>query len=555
MNPATTFYCPTCDSEDCRCDVVRMINFQGGGRVPEHENPADTIDTIDTTPSNGLSVDTVDSVGRMTCLPLRRYGTVPSFPSDALPPWLGDYVRSLSQFAQVPVDLPAVFALSTVSALIARRVVVQVKPGWNEPTNLFSAAVMESGEKKSPMHRRVTQPLRDLEAELLEKAAPDVYRARTDREIAKAQAAQALAEAGKAKEVDRLEKEEAAREAAVRAEEVEVPALPRLIADDVTPEALVSLLAEQKGRMAVIAPEGTLFEVLKGRYSKDSNVEAVLKAHAGDEIRVDRKGRAPERVEDPALTIALAIQPEVLAGLGTRPELRGKGFLARWAWSMPESFVGFRNVDPEPLSEDVERVYSAKMKALGHALQGSDRVPISFSPEATGIFRTWRQEIEQELRPGARLDHLRDWGNKLAGLTARIAGALHFAEHGQPGLSLRITGETTTQAIRIGRYFMAHAERVFDFMGADPDIGKALHVLRWIETKRLGEFTKRDAHRALEGTFRKVADLEPALELLTAYAWIEEVPTAHSGVGRKPSPRYRVNTPTEPTISTQRKPL
>ena len=41
-----------------------------------------------------------------------------------------------------------------------------------------------------------------------------------------------------------------------------------------------------------------------------------LRGHAGDTIRVDRVGREPVLVEDPALTLALTVQPEVLRQLG-----------------------------------------------------------------------------------------------------------------------------------------------------------------------------------------------------------------------------------------------
>lgn len=41
----------------------------------------------------------------------------------------------------------------------------------------------------------------------------------------------------------------------------------RLIADDVTPEALTSLLSENKGILTIISTEGGLFDTLAGRYS------------------------------------------------------------------------------------------------------------------------------------------------------------------------------------------------------------------------------------------------------------------------------------------------
>ena len=40
--------------------------------------------------------------------------------------------------------------------------------------------------------------------------------------------------------------------------------MPRLVADDITPEAAASLLAEQGGRLAVLSAEGGIFTTLAG---------------------------------------------------------------------------------------------------------------------------------------------------------------------------------------------------------------------------------------------------------------------------------------------------
>jgi hypothetical protein len=55
--------------------------------------------------------------------------------------------------------------------------------------------------------------------------------------------------------------------AAQIADGIEVPPVPRLLADDITPEAAASLLAEQGGRLAIISAEGGIFDIIAGRYS------------------------------------------------------------------------------------------------------------------------------------------------------------------------------------------------------------------------------------------------------------------------------------------------
>ena len=86
----------------------------------------------------------------------------------------------------------------------------------------------------------------------------------------------------------------------MNADEINVPEIPRIVADDATPEAATSLLAEQGGRLAIISAEGGIFDIIAGRYSGAiPNMDLWLKGHAGDPMRVDRKGRAPEYIESP----------------------------------------------------------------------------------------------------------------------------------------------------------------------------------------------------------------------------------------------------------------
>ena len=65
---------------------------------------------------------------------------------------------------------------------------------------------------------------------------------------------------------------------------------------------------------------------------------------------------------------------------------------------------------------------------------------------------------------------------------------------------------------------------------------------------RQAQFTRRDAHQAARGRFRKAGDLEPALALLEEHGWLRRVDADSSGPkgGRPPSPRFLVN-PMHPT--------
>jgi hypothetical protein len=59
-------------------------------------------------------------------------------------------IRSLADQLQCPIDLVAMMTLATVSATVRGRIRAQFVDDWDEPLNLYIAAVLGPGETKSP---------------------------------------------------------------------------------------------------------------------------------------------------------------------------------------------------------------------------------------------------------------------------------------------------------------------------------------------------------------------------------------------------------------------
>ncbi|MPZ61240.1 MAG: DUF3987 domain-containing protein, partial [Propionibacteriales bacterium] len=331
------------------------------------------------------------------------------------------------------------------------------------------------------------------------------------------------------------------------AEAIEVPVVPRLIAEDITPETAASLLADHGGQLAVLSDEGGILGTITGsRYSAEPNLDVFLKGHSANRpLRVDRKGRAAEHVERPTLTLGIAPQPDVLIDLARIPGARGRGLLARILYSLPENTVGRRKVDPPPVPREVAESYDTNLQAMVCSLaEWTDPAVLPLTPEANQLVLDLQAEIEPRLHPvTGDLGHIADWGSKFVGATIRIAGLLHLAAHLRAGWGHPITANAVSAAIRIGRYYLNHALAVFDYMGADPLIDDAQHILDWITRTRRAEFTRRELFSALDrGRFKKVGDLDPALTLLEQHGHIRQTQQERTGrAGRPPSPRYQVH--------------
>lgn len=476
-------------------------------------------------------------------VPLTAVRSLPPFPLDALPGWVADQVAAVAETFQTPPDLPGCIAFAALSTAAGGRALVRVRDGWDEPVNIYTVVVMPPSSRKSPPFRAMTAPLRHAERELVEAGRTDREHARITRATAERALEQAERKAVNANDPHGALAE--AVDAAIEASQLEVPAEPRLLADDLTPESAATLLAAHGGRLAVMSAEGGLFATLAGRYSGTPNLDVFLKGYSGDTHRVDRLGRPPEFIDRPALTLGLTVQPAIIDELRKTKLLRGTGFLARILYSLPPNTVGSRQSRPPAPQPAIAQAYDQRLRGLVHALAGwTDPAILQFAPEADDALADYQDNIEPRLDPaGGQWAHIGDWAGKLAGQAARLAGLIHIAQHPINPWDHPVTGDTITAARQFGDYFTAHALAVFDRLGTDPTIDDARHLLAWIERTQPTRFSRREVYRDNRGgRFHSVGDIDPALSVLEDHGHIRQAPPPErTGKGRHPSPTYLVH--------------
>lgn len=482
---------------------------------------------------------------------------LPAFPIEAIPSRLtalSDYCVAVAESIQVPVDMPAMLGLAVGAAALAKRIEVHVQGDHVEPVNLFVAVTLPPAERKSAAFRAMTAPVSEYERDQAERLAEFVEQSRVKRAILEASLKNAQAQAAKAtKPEDGGDAERRAMQLAAELARFEPVTTPRLIADDVTPERLATLLRDNGGRIAVMSPEGDVFDMMAGRYGKHGapNLGVYLKGHAGDDIRVDRVSadRPSEYVHGPALTIGLAIQPDVLRGLMGKPGFRGRGLLARFLYSLPASMLGRRALSPESVRPEIARAYGDLIRRaleLPPAQDGDGRPTphiVRLSPTALENWLGFARPVESGLAPDGQLRSMGDWAGKVPGAVARIAGVYHGLVHApgrNPGAT-PVDAETMLCAVAVGEYLIDHAKAAFAVMGGDPAIETARRLLAWIVDGQLRAFTRREAYRMFGSQLRTVADVDPALQLLADHGYVRPIAPAASGPGRKPSQRYEVS--------------
>ncbi len=482
-------------------------------------------------------------------LPVERL-ELPPFPVDVLPDWQRDFVEQEAIATQTPPDLAGMIVIGTTATACAGKVEVRINAGYKEPLQVYATVAIGVANRKSSVFADATKPVVDYEEEEVRRLSPLIAQERAALEVEKARLEKLQAEAAKAKPDDAEALNKQVSELARQLDGKKVCRMPKLLTSDVTAEKLASLLAENGGRMAVMSPEGDAFDMMAGKYSRKPTFSVILKAHSGDDIRVDRINRAPEFVRNPALTMVFAVQPQVIQDLALSKEFRERGLLARFLYSMPASLVGRRDPDPPPMSVDVRKAYGSNMLRLLLLPQrlSDDGQPeaheLRLSPEAEQIRVELSARIEPALGPGGELEHIADWGGKLAGQVVRIAGNLHMADHAShpEPWTVPIPATTMARAVRIGGYLIPHPLAAFSHMASKPTFADAEFILRWIRRSKRFSFTRRDLFEGVKGRFAQVELLEAPLALLVSHGYLRlQASPERQGPGRPPSPILVVN--------------
>ncbi|RLJ18239.1 hypothetical protein DJ030_12705 [bacterium endosymbiont of Escarpia laminata] len=359
---------------------------------------------------------------------------MPEFPSDAFSGSIGDMVDAVAKATETPAELAGSFALAILSTACQKRFIVQPEQGYTEPLSLWMVSALPPGNRKTSVQQKIVAPMADWEREQSKVLDEEIKQAKSKKATQEARISELRKKAARAKSEDypaiQAELED------LEASPISVPTSPRIVAQDVTPEHLGEMMAENDERMAIISDEGGIFETIGGRYSGGiPNLDLFLQSHSGSFVRVDRRSRSAIHMEAPALTMGLSPQPEVLRGLSAKDGFRGRGLLARFLFSVPKSNIGFRSLRQQPVPESVKEAYHTTIRNLLDIRPGIDDsgqqqpYTLNLSNSAYSDWKAFQKQTEIQMQPNQRFQHVQDWASKLPCAVARIAGVLHCAEH------------------------------------------------------------------------------------------------------------------------------
>lgn len=453
------------------------------------------------------------------------------FPVDVLPKGMAEAVREVAEAVQVDAAIPATAFLGVAAGTLGARTKVVITDTWQRYANLYLTVVADSGDGKSPGFSPAMGPLEVFSDQLHAEADEAKRLAKVRLPILKQRLMQmqkGIDDPGSVAIAEMMDLQQMIDDS-----EADLGRDIRATVDDVTPEQLERLLADNGGVLTAWNDEGALLAHMLGMYAPNPNLGVFLKAWDGSTIESDRKGGAGSPatkvlIKNPRLTVVAAVQPTVIERLGEprHRDLVGRGVVGRLLIAWPQSRAGTRMLAGR--EDATYRAVPAWNDKIATMLTTEDSTVV-FDPEARQVFLRWHDRVERSIKEGCALSEIRAFAVKTRDAVPRFAGLFARIE----GSSL-VRVEHVQRGIELGEYYLAHADAVFEsWSSGHVNIArKLLAKLRRQHDLAMSEggavFTVRDAARWAR---EKTEDVIAALEVLEQHGYVRPTdPNTRFGV-------------------------
>lgn len=395
----------------------------------------------------------------LTVIPREEAG-LPEIDLKLLPAPMGNYVESVARSIDAPIDAAALVAIGVIAACLSRRAVLCIgHRDHREVSALWFAVAMASGERKSAVHREVHAPLFEREFELLKSYRLELALWETREAIRDTKKKRLTAACGQKENKTRAADEEELRNVEIDRRNDPRPASPALTVANVTPEALLKIMAEQDGCADLNTDEGGIFAQLADNSSRVQNIDPFLHGYSGSAIDEARIGRGRTAIPRAVLNLRVMLQPPVLEQMWHNRHFRGKGFQARFLPAFPKSRVGTRRYRNQQIDPAAKAEWTAVVRTLYDVAKGE--IVYTIEGEALTVWTAFHDRIEGLMAAGGPLAHMTDWASKLAGNVARIALVFHAIE-ARKSNSRQVTPDAVRRAIELAdTYLVPHALHAF----------------------------------------------------------------------------------------------
>ena len=448
------------------------------------------------------------------------------FPWESLPATVQRVVQDVSDSTNTDPAMGAAFALGILAGAIGNSRVVQLKPGWREPSILWIGVIAPSGSGKTPVLNALIGPVEDAESEL---AAQNKQRIR-DYEAAVLKYETELREWKSDPTGDPPEK-------------LEPPMQPRLLTTDSTLEAIGRLLHDSPRGLIMKSEELSQWLDI-GRYKQTSSDAAGwCQCFDGRMLIVDRIGRNRLTIPRAAVSVVGGIQPEVFRQFAGNVFTLEGGMLPRMLFVAPPFLP--QRWEKAGVTEAARHAWATLIKGvlaleMADGPKGPEPKVLELTPQAESIFGGWFNKLSDAIHKD---DALRPWLSKLRGITARIALVLHLTRwvEGSETDAGAITALSMETAVAIAEWWAYELKRCLDPLLGDESRAIEAIVLDWVR-RRGGEVTVAELARSGPRRFRnKPEEAEAVLSKLARLGYGTLETEKPSQKGGRPKSVFRLS--------------
>ena len=423
------------------------------------------------------------------------------FPVDAIPQPVGRYIQAAGDSIGCDPAFVALPLLSALAGAVGTSTRIELKPGWREPSILWTAIVGDSGTHKSPALKAATRFADSQDARKIRAFCHDMatYEAEQTRYEADLKIWQRKPTCGPAPE------------------KPVAPTCRRFLIADVTIEALADRLGDNPRGVLIARDElaGWLDSFNQYKGGKGADTAAWLSIHNAGSLRVDRRtgDRKTIFVQSAAVSITGGVQPPVLArSLGASHFQDGLAarMLVAMPSKMPRKWTERRI--PDDATDAVGRVF-ARLWSLETDVDADGElrpIDLPLTPEAQQVWIAFYNRHGAELT--AMSGDLAAAWSKLEGYAARLALLCHLTDwaagsDATPGPVDQVAVES---GITLTEWFKNETRRVYAVLG-EGDEERADRELVDLIRRRGGAITARELQQAS----RAYPTAEAAEEALT----------------------------------------
>lgn len=283
--------------------------------------------------------------------------TQTDFPIQIMPSKMQDVILSLVKHLGFSTDYTATSFLLTVAAAIGKTYRIKVKETWLESCCIFLCLVGRPGANKSHPLSWAIKPLMDATEKNF--SMSDTRNDKPAEDMISTEIPEIMPE--------------------------------QLVANNVTPEAIMQLMSGKNEKLLIWSDEISGFLRNLNKYNGGSDTEVVLSIHSGQPIINNRKTQGKFIIPNPFACIGGTTQPEVLKSLFQKAE--NNGLFDRFLFCYLEDAIKTKMIKEDLNSDIIIQYNSIINKLLGLELKDNGESNIlCFTPEAEDAAIHWFNE-------------------------------------------------------------------------------------------------------------------------------------------------------------------